>query len=55
MWEKGGRRVNMVQKSIHTYVNAKMITIKGTLGIRGKRMKENDRGGEFMYDIFDIL
>jgi hypothetical protein len=32
------------------YVNAKMILQESMEGV----MKENVRGGEFMYDIFDI-
>jgi hypothetical protein len=37
------------------YVNAKMIPIKTTPGIRVGGIKENGRGGESMYDIFNIL
>jgi hypothetical protein len=37
------------------YVNAKMIPIETVPGIREGGMKENSRGGEFKYDIFDTL
>jgi hypothetical protein len=37
------------------YINAKMILVKTIPEIRGGGMKENDRGGEFIYDIFDTL
>jgi hypothetical protein len=37
------------------YANAKMIPAETTPGIRGGGMRENDRGDEFMYDIFDAL
>jgi hypothetical protein len=37
------------------YVNTKMIPIAITPGIEGGEMKENGRGGEFLYDLFDIL
>jgi hypothetical protein len=51
-----GRRVNALQKCVHLYVNAKMIPVETTPVIRvGGRIKENSRGGEFMYDIFDTL
>jgi hypothetical protein len=33
------------------YVNAKVIAIETCPGIGERGMKENDRGGEFMYDI----
>jgi hypothetical protein len=38
------------------YVNGKMITVETIPGMRGARIKEkNTRGGEFKYDMFDIL
>jgi hypothetical protein len=37
------------------YVNGKMITVKTIPGVRGGEIKENDRGNEFKYDIFDTL
>jgi hypothetical protein len=52
---KGVRRVNMVQKCVHMYVNAKMIPVKNTPGIGKGGKKEYDRGGEFIYDVFDTL
>jgi hypothetical protein len=51
---KGCRRVNMLQYCVHMYVNGKMRLI-GTLPRMGKGDKENDREGEFKYNIFDIL
>jgi hypothetical protein len=43
---KGGKRVNTVQKCVHVYVNAKMITFETIPGIRG-------RGDKRECDIFD--
>jgi hypothetical protein len=37
------------------YANAKMIPVETVLGIREVMMKESSRGGEFKYDIFDVL
>jgi hypothetical protein len=39
------------------YVNAKMTPVETTPGIQRREIKEkeNSRGGEFIYDIFDIL
>jgi hypothetical protein len=37
------------------YVNAKMISIETVPRIRGEGMKESSKGGEFKYDIIDIL
>jgi hypothetical protein len=34
---------------------AKMIPVETVPGIGGRRMKESSEGGEFNYDIFDIL
>jgi hypothetical protein len=36
------------------YVNGKMRSVETIPGI-GQGIKENDGGGEFKYDIFDIL
>jgi hypothetical protein len=46
---KGGRRVKWCK------VNAKMIPVETIPGIEGRRIKENSRGGEFMYDTLDTL
>jgi hypothetical protein len=32
---KSGRRVNIVQKCVHIYVNAKMISVETTSGVGG--------------------
>jgi hypothetical protein len=32
-----------------------MVSVETTQGIGEEGMKENGRGGEFMYDIFDIV
>jgi hypothetical protein len=37
------------------YVSRKMILVETVLEIEGQEIKENDRGGEFKYDIFDIF
>jgi hypothetical protein len=37
------------------YVNAKMIPAKTVPGIREGGTKDNSRGDEFKYDIFDTL
>jgi hypothetical protein len=36
------------------YVNAKMTPVEMIPGIRGRGIKENSRGVEFMYDIFFV-
>jgi hypothetical protein len=36
VWTEG-RRVNMVQKFVHMYVNAKMITVETIPGMGGRR------------------
>jgi hypothetical protein len=41
--QKGDKKVNMVQKCVHIYVNAKMIPVETSPGIRGgedKRERE---------------
>jgi hypothetical protein len=37
------------------YVSGKMRPVETTTGIRGRRVKENDGGGEFNYDILSEL
>jgi hypothetical protein len=37
------------------YVNGKMRPVETVPGMEGGGIKENDGGGEFNYDIFDIL
>jgi hypothetical protein len=37
------------------YVNGKMISVETIPGMGGGEMKENGGGGEFKYDIFDLL
>jgi hypothetical protein len=37
------------------YVNGKMRSVEVIPGMGGGETKENDGGGEFKYDIFDIL
>jgi hypothetical protein len=37
------------------YVHRKMGPVKTTSGMGEGEIKENDEGGEFKYDIFDIL
>jgi hypothetical protein len=37
------------------YVNGKMRPVETIPGIRRGGIKEIDRGGEFKYDMFDIL
>jgi hypothetical protein len=32
-----------------------MISVEAIPGVQGGGMKQNGRGGEFKYDIFDIL
>jgi hypothetical protein len=41
--------------TVYTYVNGKMRSVETIPGMVGRRIKENDGGGEFKYDIFDIL
>jgi hypothetical protein len=53
--EKGGQSVNTCKKCIQVYVNAKIIPVETTPGIRGGRDKEKSRGGESMHDICDTL
>jgi hypothetical protein len=37
------------------YVNEKMSPVETIPGIREGSIRENDEGGEFKYDLFDIL
>jgi hypothetical protein len=37
------------------YVNGKVISVQTILGMRGGEIRENGRGGKFIYDIFDTL
>jgi hypothetical protein len=37
------------------YVSGKMTSVETIPGMRGEVIKENDAGGEFKYDILDIL
>jgi hypothetical protein len=37
------------------YVNAKMVPVETVLVIRGGGINETGRGGEFKYNIFDIV
>jgi hypothetical protein len=41
--------------SVNTYVNGKVISVDTILGMGGRSVKENGGGGEFKYDMFDIL
>jgi hypothetical protein len=54
---KRSRRVNTVKKCVHAKkcVNAKMIPIETIPGIRGGRIKESIREGDFKCDILDTL
>jgi hypothetical protein len=40
---------------VHTYVNGKIVTVEAILGMEWGRIKENNGGCEFRYDIFDIM
>jgi hypothetical protein len=44
----------MVQKCVHICVNTKIIPVKTTPGIWVRGRRENVKGSEFMYDIFDL-
>jgi hypothetical protein len=37
------------------YVNGKMRAVETIPGMEGGRVKENDGGSEFKYDVFDTL
>jgi hypothetical protein len=51
---KGCRRINIVQIPYTHVYRWKNETLETILGMRGEGIK-NDGGGEFKYDIFDIL
>jgi hypothetical protein len=53
--KKGGRRVNMVQKCVHMYVNAKLLSVETSPRMGEGRIKDNTGGDKFKYDIFDTL
>jgi hypothetical protein len=55
LYKNGYRKVSTVQKCVHMYVNAKMKPVETTSGRGWRATKENVRGVEFMYDIFDTL
>jgi hypothetical protein len=52
-WEghKGRRRANMVKTYVLMYENEKMRPVETILRMGGRRIKENDGGGEFNYAI----
>jgi hypothetical protein len=55
--DRGKRRGNGVEEykyCVHMYVNGKMTPVETIPGM-GQRIKENDGGGKFNYDIFGIL
>jgi hypothetical protein len=52
---EGNGRVNMVQILCTHVCNGKVRTVETIPGMEGGRIKKNDGGGEFKYDIFDIL
>jgi hypothetical protein len=52
---KGCKNLDMVQILCTRYINGKMRPVETTLEMQGGEIKENDRGGEFKYDIFDIF
>jgi hypothetical protein len=52
---KRDRRVDMVEKCLQIYVNAKTIPVESVPGIRGGGIKESSGRGEFKYDTFATL
>jgi hypothetical protein len=49
-------RVSEGEYTVNTvYTCMQMIPIETISGIRGRGIKENSGGGEFKYDVFDIL
>jgi hypothetical protein len=52
---KWGRRVNLVKKCVHMYINAKTRPVETIPGMGVGGTKESGRGGEFKYDIFGTL
>jgi hypothetical protein len=53
--KEGYRRVNIVQKCVQIYANAKMIPVETIPGMGEGSIKESSGGCEFKYDIFDTL
>jgi hypothetical protein len=43
------------ENTVYTYVSGKMRPVETIPGMEMGKIKENDNGGEFKYDIFDIL
>jgi hypothetical protein len=52
---KGGRKVNMEQILCTHAVNGKIRPVERIPGMGGGKIKENDGGGEFNYDILKEL
>jgi hypothetical protein len=50
---KRGRRVSLMQKCVHLYVIAKMISDETIPGMGEGEVKESCGGGKLKYDIFD--
>jgi hypothetical protein len=48
---KGCRRVNVVEYYVLMHENGKMRPVETIPGMGGGRIKENDGGGEFNYDL----
>jgi hypothetical protein len=55
MWAKGVGEWIWCKYCVHLYANGKIRPVETITGIRGGRIKENDGGGWFKYDIFGIL
>jgi hypothetical protein len=60
--EEGGRRLGKGVRGriwckycVHMYVNGKITPIETIPGMGEGKIKKNGGGGEFKYDIFDIL
>jgi hypothetical protein len=49
--KKRCRRVNMVEYYVLMYINGKMRPVETVPGVGMGRVKQNDGGGEFNYDI----
>jgi hypothetical protein len=52
---KGCGRVNMVQILCTHICKGKTRPVETVPGMKGRGLEENDGGGEFKYDIFDVL
>jgi hypothetical protein len=48
-------RVNQCKYCVHIYVSGKMLHVENVPGMGEVGIKEKGGGGEFKYDIFDIL